>query len=103
MEDRYGSVLEEVEFLTVRDSLFEIEFLTVLGYLGVDSNVLSAKALEYLSDITEASELAGLAEPGARIRFDNRIELLRMSSAGVTPVDVFSTVFIIRCTMGNCS
>ncbi len=57
MEDRYGSVLEEVEFLTVRDSLFEIEFLTVretkLGYLRVDSNVLSAKAVEYLSDITE--------------------------------------------------
>ena len=38
-----------------------------------------------------------------RILFDSRIELLSMSSAGETPVDVFSTVFMIRCTMGNCS
>ena len=59
--------------------------------------------LSIISD--RANRLVGWAEPGARIRFDNRIELLRMSSAGVhnTPVDVFSTVFIIRCTMGNCS
>ena len=32
-----------------------------------------------------------------------RIELLSISSVGETPVDVFSTVFMIRCTMGNCS
>jgi hypothetical protein len=49
-----------------------------------------------------ATRLVGLAEPGAKIGFDDRIELLRMSSAGVTPADVFSAVFIIRCTMGKC-
>ena len=37
------------------------------------------------------------------IRFDRHIELLSKSSAGVTPVDVFSTVFMIRCTNGSCS
>jgi hypothetical protein len=41
----------------------------------------------------------GLTEPGGdRIRFDGCIELLRISSAGVTPVDVFSTVLMIRMT-----
>ena len=77
MEDRYGSVLEEVEFLTVRDSLFEIEFLTVLGYLGVDSNVLSAKALEYLSDITEASEFLGTPLRICRVRVHRRFIFLK--------------------------
>ncbi len=60
-----------------------------------------ATQLSTVSD--RATRLVGLAEPGARIRFDNRVELLRMSSVGVTPVDVFSTVFMIHCTMGNCS
>ena len=70
-----------------------------LRYL--EKGVLSCNPLSIVSD--RATRLVGLAEPGARIRFDNRIELLRMSSAGVTPVEVFSTVFMIRCTMGNCS
>ena len=43
-----------------------------------------------------ATRLVGLAEPGARIRFDSRFELLGMSSAEETPVDVFSTVFMIH-------
>jgi len=40
---------------------------------------------------------------GVSIRSVSRIELLRINSAGVTPVEVFSTVFIIRCTIGSCS
>ena len=60
-----------------------------------------ATQLSIVSD--KATQLVGLAEPGARIRFDSCIELMSMSSAGETPVDVFSTVFMIRCTMGNCS
>jgi hypothetical protein len=54
-----------------------------------------------LSIVTDrATRLNGLTEPGGeRIRFDSRIELLRMISAGLTPVEVF----MIRCTMGSCS
>jgi len=33
----------------------------------------------------------------------SRIALFKNFSAGVTPVDVFSTEFIICCTMGSCS
>ena len=40
---------------------------------------------------------------GASIRACSRIALFKINSAGVTPVEVFSTVFIIRCTMGSCS
>jgi hypothetical protein len=37
--------------------------------------------------------LDGLVESGGeRIRFDKRIELLRMSSVGATPVEVFLTM-----------
>jgi len=34
---------------------------------------------------------------------ERRIELLRINSAGVIPVVVFSTVFMIHCTMGGWS
>ena len=40
---------------------------------------------------------------GANMRACSRIPLFKINSAGVTPVEVFSTVFIIRCTMGSCS
>jgi len=40
---------------------------------------------------------------GANMRACSRIPLFKINSAGVTPVEVFSTVFIIRRTMGSCS
>jgi hypothetical protein len=59
-----------------------------------------ATHLSIVSD--RAIWLDGLVKPvGERIRFDRRIELLRISSAGVTLVEVFSTVFMIRCTIGT--
>ena len=47
--------------------------------------------------------LPGVSEPGgARIRADMQIELLRMSSAGLTPVEVFSTVFVVPLVVHGC-
>ena len=40
---------------------------------------------------------------GVIIWEDRRMEWLSISSAGVTPVDVFSTVFMMRWTKGSCS
>ena len=40
---------------------------------------------------------------GASMRACSRIALFKIKSAGVTPVEVFSTVFLIRCIMGSCS
>ena len=40
---------------------------------------------------------------GSNIRSVSRMLLLSINSAGETPVDVFSTVFMILCTMDNCS
>jgi len=54
-----------------------------------------ATQLSIVSD--RAIWLDGLVKPGGeRIRFDRRIELLRISSAGVTLIEVFST-----CTIGT--
>ena len=59
-----------------------------------------ATQLSIVSD--RAIWLDGLVKPGGeRTQFDRRIELLRISSAGLTLVEVFSTVFMIRCTIGN--
>ena len=46
------------------------------------------RATQLSTGSDKATRLVGLDEPGSRIRFDRRIELLRMSSAGVNPVDV---------------
>ncbi len=40
---------------------------------------------------------------GSSIRSVSRILLFNIKAAGVTPVDVFSIVFMILCTMGSCS
>ncbi len=72
---------------------------------GSYSTVMSLRCFEIHSSIVSERAIC-CVDPrevgGASMRASSRIPLFKMNSAGVTPVEVFSNVFKIRCTMGSC-
>ncbi len=67
------------------------ECVDISGF-GIHSSIVSERAI-CCADPREVG--------GANMRACSRIPLFKINTAGVTPVEGFSTVFIIRCTMGS--